>query len=105
LHVKDLRHTILGELDSAYDPPHHEEVSPLEEIIEAYRAIDAAWTNYRAVLRKHLAAKNVQQVDVVGALGRTREMIRRDAMTDEQREEMRQVDAKRKRTVRSNKST
>jgi hypothetical protein len=77
-------------------------VSPLEEIIEAYNAIDAAERRYRDVLRKHLAAKTVQQVDVVRALNRTREMVRRDAMTEEQRDQIRRADAERRRAARAN---
>jgi hypothetical protein len=75
-------------------------VNKLTEIIEAYRAIDAAERHYREVLRKHLTSGAVQQVDVATALNRTREMIRRDAMTEEQREEIRRADAERKRQLR-----
>jgi len=77
-------------------------VSPLEEIIEAFRAIDAAERRYRDVLRKHLAAKTVQQVEVARALNRTREMVRRDAMTEEQRDQIRRADADRRRAARAN---
>ncbi|MFG1659125.1 hypothetical protein ACGFIY_21590 [Micromonospora chersina] len=73
----------------------------LEEIVQAFHAIDAAERHYREVLRKHLKAKTVQQVDVSKALNRTREMIRRDAMTEEERAELRQADADRKRQKRA----
>ncbi|MEU8334740.1 hypothetical protein [Micromonospora tulbaghiae] len=73
----------------------------LEEIVKAFRAIDAAERHYRTVLRKHLKAGRVQQVDVANALKRTREMIRRDAMTEEERDRIRQADAERKRAKRA----
>ncbi|MGS2615149.1 hypothetical protein ACVCAH_11580 [Micromonospora sp. LZ34] len=73
----------------------------LNEIVQAFHAIDAAERHYREVLRKHLTAGTVQQVDVVKALNRTREMIRRDAMTEEERAEMRRADAERKRARRA----
>jgi hypothetical protein len=78
-------------------------VSKLNEIIEAWNAIDAAERHYREILRTYLASGEVQQVDVARELGRTREMIRRDAMTEEQREEIRRADAERKRQLRGSK--
>jgi hypothetical protein len=80
-------------------------VSKLNEIIDAWNAIDEAERHYREILRKYLASGDVQQVDVARELGRTREMIRRDAMTEEQREEIRKADAERKRQLRGPKST
>ncbi len=76
----------------------------MNEIIEAYNAIDAAERHYRDILRRYLADGEVQQVDVATALKRTREMIRRDAMTEEQREEIRRADAERKRQQRQPKT-
>ena len=76
-------------------------MNELNEIIEAYHAIDAAERRYREVLRKHLKAGTVQQVDVANSLKRTREMIRRDAMTEEERDRLRQIDAERKRLRRT----
>lgn len=73
-------------------------VDPLEEIIRAFEAIDAAESHYRNVLRRHLASGTVRQVDVAKRLDRTREMVRRDAMDEEQRAEMRRLDAQRKRS-------
>lgn len=75
-------------------------MSKLNQIIEAYNAIDAAERHYREILREALANGEVQQVDVATALKRTREMIRRDAMTEQQREEIRRADAERKRQQR-----
>lgn len=73
---------------------------PLEEIEQAFHAIEAAEQHYRHVLRKHLAAGAVRQVDVAKRLDRTREMIRRDAMTEEQRDELRRADVERRRNPR-----
>jgi hypothetical protein len=101
LHVNDIRHTILGIVAQANDGHHHKEVEELNEIKQAYAAIDKAEQHYRAVLRKHLKAGTVQQVDVATALKRTREMIRRDAMTEEERDRLRLADAERKRIKRA----
>lgn len=75
-------------------------MSKLNEIIEAYGAIEAAERHYREILREALNNNEVQQIDVATALKRTRETIRQDAMTDEQREEFRRADAARKRRRR-----
>lgn len=105
LHVNDIRHTILGVVAEANDGHDDEGVKELEEIVQAFRAIDAAERHYRTVLRKHLKARAVQQVDVATALKRTREMIRRDAMTEEERDRLRQADAGRKRVKRAGGAT
>lgn len=73
----------------------------LNEIVDAFHAIDAAERHYRQVLRKHLKSRTVQQVDVAKALNRTREMIRRDAMSEEERAELRRVEADRRRASRA----
>lgn len=104
LHVKDIRHTIFGMIALAYDASDDEEVSTLNEIVKAFNAIDEAERRYRALLREALAAGKVQQVEVSKALNRTREMIRRDAMTDEQREALRRADAERRRGARATSS-
>lgn len=100
MHVNDFRHTIFLVVASAYDPQHHEGVSNLDDVIEAYNAISEAELRYRAVLRDALSS-GVQQVAISKALNRTREMIRRDAMTEEQRDQMRRADAARKRGRRT----
>ncbi len=82
------------------DRSDHEEVKELDEIVQAFHAIDAAERRYREILRMHLKAKTVQQVEVSKALNRTREMIRRDAMTDEERAELRRAESERKRALR-----
>ena len=91
-----MRHRPSGIVAKAEDTPHHEGVSQLRDVIDAWKAIGAAELNYRAVLRKALA-NGVQQVEVAKALDRTREMIRRDAMTEDQREALRKAEAERKR--------
>jgi len=54
---------------------------------------------YRETVRAALA-DGVAQADIARALGLTREMIRRDAMTDEQREQFRRTQAERGRARR-----
>lgn len=68
----------------------------MQDVIEAYNAIGEAEKNYRNLVREALKS-GVQQVEIATALKRTREMIRRDAMTDEQRAELRRAEAERKR--------
>lgn len=77
-----------------------------DEVVEAFNAIEKAWEHYRAALRSHLAegvAEGVsgRQAKISRLLNRTREMLRRDAMTPEQRETLRIAEAKRKRAART----
>jgi hypothetical protein len=74
-------------------------VTNLQDVIEAWTEISRAEERYRETLRAAIA-DGVPQVAISKALERTREMIRRDAMTDEQREELRQVEAERHRKRR-----
>jgi hypothetical protein len=76
-------------------------VTSLEEIVKAWNAIGDAERQYRAILREALTSGDVQQVEVSRALERTREMIRRDAMTDEQRAELRRAETERRRASRA----
>lgn len=71
-------------------------MSTLNDVIEAWRAIDAAEQRYRAILRQALDG-GVQQAEISRALGRTRESIRQDALSEEERAEIRRRDAERKR--------
>lgn len=71
----------------------------MQDVIEAYRAIAQAEERYRETVRAAIANK-VPQIEIATALGRTREMIRRDAMTDEQREELRRVESEKARQRR-----
>lgn len=71
----------------------------LDDIETAYRAIqdaiDQARQRYRRTLRAGLA-DGVQQTAVATRLGRTRETIRRDAMTDEETAVIRAADRRRR---------
>lgn len=56
------------------------------DVVAAFADIDNAWGRYRATLRAYLAeADRGAQAALSRRLGRTREMLRLDAMTDEQR--------------------
>jgi hypothetical protein len=74
----------------------------VDEVVEAFEGIEKAWEHYRATLRACLAEGEAEgiagrQAQISKRLNRTREMLRRDAMTDEQREELRKQEAERKR--------
>jgi hypothetical protein len=74
----------------------------VDEVVEAFEGIEKAWERYRATLRACLAEGEAEgiagrQAQISKRLNRTREMLRRDAMTDEQREELRRQEAERKR--------
>lgn len=71
----------------------------MQDVINAWNAIADAEKRYRETVRAALA-DGVPQVAIAKALDRTREMIRRDAMTDEQREEIRRTEAERLRRRR-----
>lgn len=78
----------------------------VDDVEAAFRAIDRAWETYRATLRACLAEGEAagvagRQAEISRRLGRTREMLRRDAMTDEQRETLRLAEAERKRKAKS----
>jgi predicted GIY-YIG superfamily endonuclease len=73
----------------------------LDDVVRAYDAIELAVENYRQMLRQSLASGVVRQSEVAAALGRSREMIRRDVMTDKDREVIASRDADRKRQLRS----
>ncbi len=75
-----------------------------DEVVEAFENIERAWEHYRTTLRSYLAegvAEGVsgRQASISKRLNRTREMLRRDAMTDEQREALRHAEAERKRAA------
>lgn len=78
----------------------------VDDVVEAFNAIEAAWERYRATLRACLAegaAEGIagRQAEISRRLDRTREMLRRDAMTKEQREALRATEADRKRQTKS----
>lgn len=74
----------------------------MKDVIDAWNGITRAWDHYRATLREALA-NDVQQAEIARALNRTREMIRRDAMTPEQRDALRRAESERKANARAGK--
>lgn len=84
--------------------PDDVEVTSLQDVIEAFQEISRAEERYRETLRAALA-DGVTQTAISKALDRTREMIRQDAMTDEQRAELRRAAAERQRRKRQQPTT
>jgi hypothetical protein len=85
----------------------HEGVTNLQDVIDAWattqqaeQQLREAQERYREVVRAAIA-DGVAQVQIAKALDRTREMIRRDAMTDEQRAGLRRTETARMRQIRS----
>lgn len=74
-----------------------------QEIVDAFHLIEQRRCEYEEVLRAGLQ-EGVPQVDISKALNRTREMLRRDAMPEEEREKLRQADAERKRRSKGSES-
>jgi hypothetical protein len=75
-------------------------VTTLQEMIDAYNAIETAWENYRAAVRKAIAS-GVRQSDIARQIKRTREMIRRDAMPEDQRKALAEAEKERLRRRRT----
>lgn len=77
-----------------------------DEVVDAFAAISAAQDRYRSILREYLGeggdGASGRQAALAKRLNRTREMLRQDAMTHDQREERRRVVAERKRSKRTN---
>ena len=74
----------------------------VDDVVEAFEGIEKAWEHYRTTLRACLAEGEAEgiagrQAQISKRLDRTREMLRRDAMTYEQREALRVAEAERKR--------
>lgn len=101
--VKLTRHEILGIIEHAKKTSHHEEVTTLQDVIDAYNAIETAWENYRAAVRRAIAA-GVRQSDIARHLNRTREMIRRDAMPEDQRKALAEAEKERLRQRRQSRN-
>ncbi len=74
-------------------------MATLKQVIKAHRAIAAATEHYRELLRDALAS-GVPQVEIARELGVTRETLRKDALTDEKRQAIREADAARKARLR-----
>lgn len=62
-------------------------MTTVDDVEQAYQAIETAWETYRQTLRNALS-NGVPQADIARRLDRTREMLRRDAMTAEDRAEL-----------------
>jgi hypothetical protein len=76
-----------------------------DEVVDAFAGIERAWEHYRSTLRSYLAegveeGVSGRQARISERLKRTREMLRRDAWTDEQREAFRRAEAERKRQAK-----
>lgn len=71
----------------------------VQEVIKAYRAIGKAEERYRQLLRAALAERG-NQARIAEALDVTREKLRQDAMTEEERQAVREADAQRKAAIR-----
>ncbi len=72
----------------------------MQDVINAYEEIRQAEERYRATVRAAIA-DGIRQSAIARALNRTRESIRRDAMTDDQRAELLQSEGDRLRNRRS----
>ena len=72
----------------------------MKDVIDAWNAIGQAEERYRETVRAAIT-DGVPQVRIAEAIGRTREMIRRDAMSDEQREALKRTEAERLRKRRT----
>ncbi|MEV1315445.1 hypothetical protein AB0J14_05090 [Micromonospora arborensis] len=75
----------------------------LQDVIDAWNDITRAEERYRETLRAAIA-DGVPQVKIAAAIDRTREMLRRDAMTDEQREAFKKAEAERLRNRRASRT-
>lgn len=75
----------------------------MQDVIDAWNDIARAEERYRETLRAAIA-DGVPQVKIAAAIDRTREMLRRDAMTDEQREAFKKAEAERLRNRRASRT-
>ncbi|WP_018812422.1 hypothetical protein [Salinispora cortesiana] len=75
----------------------------LQDVIDAWNDIARAEERYRETLRAAIS-DGVPQVAISKAIDRTREMLRRDAMTDDQRAEFNKAEAERLRRRRADKN-
>ncbi len=75
----------------------------MQDVIDAYAAIEEARERYRETVRAAIS-DGVSQSAIAKALDRTRESIRRDAMPTEQREALEAAERERLRQRRAKKS-
>lgn len=78
----------------------HEEVTDLNDVIEAWNGIERAQARYRATVRAAIA-DGTKQAEIAKALDRTREAIRRDAMPEKDRQAFLAAEAERLRRARA----
>jgi hypothetical protein len=90
----------LGIVDRAKRTRQHEEVTNLQDVIEAWNGIEEAWERYRETVRAAMS-DGVTQTSIATAIDRTRESIRRDAMPTEQRQALEASERERLRKRRS----
>lgn len=74
----------------------------VDDVVNAYNAIEEAWENYRKTLRACIEEGSAEgrtgrQAEISRRIGRTREALRQDAMTNEERAALRQAEAERRR--------
>jgi hypothetical protein len=76
----------------------------VDDVVAAWEGIEKAWEHYRETLRACIAegteeGRSGRQAEISRRIDRTREMLRRDAMTPEQREALRIAEMERKRAA------
>jgi hypothetical protein len=71
-----------------------------DEIVAAYQEIGRARERYRQLLRAGIDHDRVNQTAIGKRIGKTREKVRQDAMTDEELEALRGIERDRKRAKR-----
>jgi hypothetical protein len=76
-------------------------VTTIDDVEQAYRAIGEAEHAYRDTVRKALAEKTTTQAAISRRLGRSREMLRQDAMTEDERAAIRAAELERQRARRA----
>lgn len=74
-------------------------MATVEEVIKAHADIGKAQERYRLLLREATQERGAQ-TRIAEALGVTRETLRQDAMTDDERQAVRDADARRKAELR-----
>lgn len=72
----------------------------MQDVIEAWNGIEEAWERYRETVRAAMS-DGTSQTAIAGAINRTRESIRRDAMPAEQRKALEESERERLRKRRS----
>ena len=85
----------------AKDPCHSGVVTTdeVEQVIKAYGEIGKAEERYRKLLREALGVRG-NQARIAAGLGVAREKLRQDAMTEQERQAVREADAARKAAIR-----